>query len=378
MQKLVDALIENNEIMLKIKEISNFEDNLNNYINNNPELELTVFEYRKNINDFILKKIQELKIPQELEKLLMDRFQQKLDLIFAPSIGEYQLEKWYDYRYASNVIISHLDIERNKKLITLIFLKSINKSLVNRNIKQNEKILMKKPLSTDEIINLNKRVIYAMFGGIENIENIELAKYKFNANYTSYNCKDGDAIEHSYLKINVKDQNKISEIQYLKNEWDDQLQCYYNYLKNGLLTYQLDSIEVSSSQYEKFKVEFFKAEGLKNNHLLATNYSNERENFIKEVVASWKAIVELNLLNQTTNYLIDNIWEKWINPLIKNSKKIILRLVHMCYMFYNLKKGLRFQITSIIDKLFEENEIDDLIYDQLFDILYSQAINRNR
>lgn len=379
MQKLADKLIQNDEIILKMREISDFEDSLNNYISNNIELRLTVFEYRKKINNFILEKIKDFEIPQKLKELLMEHFWQKLDLIFTPSIGEYRLKEWYDNRFAVDMFIEHLDIERNKQLIALIFLKSINKSSINEVIKKNEDILIKKPLTKNEIINLNKRIIYAMFGGIENIENIELAKYKFNSDYTSYNYEGSDAIERCYLKINIKDQNKISKIKYLKEDWDKQLREYYDYLQDGILANQLDII--SSIEYEKLKCEFFKAESLANNHLLVINYSKQRDDYIKMVVNDWKPLEKLNFLKQSTDYIINNIWQKVINPMIEKSKQIILQFVEMCFRFYNLKKDLRFQIISIINKLDEKNEfseIDELRYNQLFDILYSYATNKNR
>lgn len=369
MNQLIRKLSRNEDIVLLVTEINKIENDIKNYIKNNYELKWDVLQFRKFLKAKMNEELSKLPIPKLINNSILEQFEQKLDLFFTPTIGDFRSEKWKDHRLAAIFIIKSFLTEPIHQLRGYNILNKLNQINVADTINANQLILQREPLLDFEINELNKRIIFAMFGGAKNINNISLVKYKFNSNYTQYNNDNCDA-DHYYLQVNIKNEKDIVENNIVMDLWDLKFISYYEFLENGLLNFEEEfGLSNQNSNYERIKNKLFQNEILKNNYLLDVNYSKEKEDILNKIIAEWNQLINFDLKNKCIAELINSIWIKTINPFIEQFKSQIKGLMQMYYSCDKLKNKLRSEINNDIIEMEEYVNNPNFKYEQLFELL---------
>lgn len=367
-KQLVKLLLENSAAIKKINSIFELNQLMNRKLLRLPELKWTVVKYRRFLQNEIINQIKRFNCQINFNAILS-----KVDAILQVSICDYRPENCEDYRLVASEILENSRVEWAKKLVGLEFFKKFRNNSINKIIRDNEKILLATPLTNFELNDLNKRIIFGFFGGLENIENMELVKYKFNKDYTSYEENNKDYTENGFLKINVKDENKILQNKYLKENWDEQLRYYYDYLKNGLLTYQIDSIITTHDpqKYAQIKNKIFQNEKLQNNYLISINYSWANEDKINEIINEWK--IEI-LSCDTKSKIEDQFWKEKIEPLIKKFKQEIIKIVEIEDLRSKLKNHFNEIVEATISQIDGNYTISAQLLEDIFNIVYHKYV----
>lgn len=374
MKKLINALMDNHDLNLKIKEIFNLEKSIKMKLTDYPQLQWTILQYRSFLEQEFIKIINNLKLPNYIMNLINFKINEKIDLILPPLIGDYFSKNWIDTTLVASVFLKRIKINYKTKNWGWIYINCVLNQNNEKNIIINNKKILDNTDSIQEFIeNLQNRVIFSSFGGIENIDNIDIVKYRFNINGLPSNENNLNYVERQYLRINIKDNSKLNEYNNLLWYCANDFLFYKKYFKNTILGSSILNFDTDNIAFEKSIDTIANEQKENNNYLILINNFEENRDIINNLINNWKYKNSPQLKDKCINIIIKNTYEHLLDNFISQFEEIVTWLstnyMQLCILKSKVRRTIKTEIKKTNINIIDYNNFEAELFNKVMNIV---------